>query len=129
MTTQGVALRVAPSTRTPICIPPTLTAANEGEPHLSTVDGLHYDFQSAGEFVSLRDAGGNGQGVEIQTRQTPITTVTPYTNPYTGLATAFARSSSAGASTHEPPTARLADRLCHSSVALGQSPLMIDSCC
>ncbi len=64
----------------------TLTAANEGEPHLSTVDGLHYDFQSAGEFVSLRDAGGNGQGVEIQTRQTPVTTVTPYTNPYTGLA-------------------------------------------
>ncbi len=65
----------------------TLTAANEGEPHLSTVDGLHYDFQSAGEFVSLRDAGGSGQGVEIQTRQTPVTTVTPYTNPYTGLAT------------------------------------------
>jgi hypothetical protein len=63
----------------------TLTAANEGEPHLSTVDGLHYDFQSAGEFVALRDAGGHG--VEIQTRQTPVTTVTPYTAPYTGLAT------------------------------------------
>jgi hypothetical protein len=58
-------------------------AANEGDPHLTTVGGVHYDFQSAGEFVALR-----GDGVEIQTRQTPIaTTFNPGTNPYTGLAT------------------------------------------
>ena len=57
---------------------------NDGDPHITTVDGVHYDFQSAGEFVSLRD----GDGLEIQTRQTPIaTTFNPGPNPYTGLAT------------------------------------------
>jgi len=54
----------------------------DGDPHLTTVDGAHYDFQSAGEFVSLRDGG-----TEIQTRQTPIaTTFFPGPNDYTGLA-------------------------------------------
>ncbi len=58
-------------------------AANEGDPHMTTADGAHYDFQSAGEFVSLR-----GDGLEIQTRQTAIaTTFNPGTNPHTGLAT------------------------------------------
>lgn len=56
---------------------------NDGDPHITTVDGVHYDFQSAGEFVALR-----GEGLEIQTRQTPIaTTFIPGPNPYTGLAT------------------------------------------
>ena len=55
---------------------------NDGEPHLTTMDGVHYDFQSAGEFVALRD----GNGLEIQTRQAPGSTATPYVNPYTGLA-------------------------------------------
>ena len=59
-------------------------AANEGDPHLTTVNGIHYDFQSAGEFVSLRDS----DGTEIQTRQTAIeTTFTPWADPYDGLAT------------------------------------------
>src|SRR5262245_9042137 len=54
-----------------------------GDPHITTVDGVHYDFQSAGEFIALR-----GDGLEIQTRQTPIaTTFLPGANPYTGLAT------------------------------------------
>lgn len=58
--------------------------ANDGEPHITTVDGIHYDFQSAGEFITLRDANG----LEIQTRQTPVaTTFAPGMNPYTGLAT------------------------------------------
>ncbi|MDH3523879.1 MAG: glycoside hydrolase [Acidobacteriota bacterium] len=58
-------------------------AAMEGDPHMKTVDGVHYDFQSAGEFVSLR-----GDGLEIQTRQTAIaTSFFPGANPYTGLAT------------------------------------------
>ena len=39
---------------------------NDGDPHLTTVGGIHYDFQGAGEFVALRD----GNGLEIQTRQT-----------------------------------------------------------
>ncbi len=56
---------------------------NDGDPHITTVGGIHYDFQGAGEFVSLRD----GNGLEIQTRQTPIATAAPATSPYTGLAT------------------------------------------
>ncbi len=52
-----------------------------GDPHISTVDGLHYDFQSAGEFVSLR----NSSGMEIQVRQTPVSTATPLTDAYSGL--------------------------------------------
>jgi hypothetical protein len=58
--------------------------ANEGDPHITTADGIHYDFQSAGEFVALRDV----DGLEIQTRQTAVaTTFFPGANPYTGLAT------------------------------------------
>lgn len=52
-----------------------------GDPHLVTVDGVHYDFQSAGEFTALRQ-----KGLEIQTRQTPVPTATvPISNPYTGI--------------------------------------------
>lgn len=56
---------------------------DNGDPHLTTVDGTHYNFQSAGEFVLLR-----GGGVEIQTRQTPVgTTFDPGPDPYDGLTT------------------------------------------
>lgn len=52
-----------------------------GDPHLTTVDGVQYDFQSAGEFTALRQ-----KDLEIQTRQTPVPTATvPITNPYTGI--------------------------------------------
>lgn len=52
-----------------------------GDPHLKTVDGIHYDFQSAGEFTVLR-----GESLEIQARQSPVPTVTvPITNPYTEI--------------------------------------------
>jgi hypothetical protein len=62
------------------CGPTTL----EGDPHLTTADGTHFDFQGAGEFVSLRDP----DGMEVQTRQTPIpTTFFPAPNAYDGLAT------------------------------------------
>jgi len=54
---------------------------NDGDPHLTTVDGTYYDFQSAGEFVMLRD----GNGLQIQTRQTPVPTAPPVANGYTGL--------------------------------------------
>lgn len=57
--------------------------ATDGDPHLTTVEGIHYDFQSAGEFVALRE----GNGMEIQTRQTPVqTTMNPPTSAYSGLA-------------------------------------------
>jgi lysyl endopeptidase len=55
-----------------------------GDPHITTADGIHYDFQGAGEFVALREGGG----LEIQTRQTAVaTTFTPITDPHDGLAT------------------------------------------
>jgi len=64
-----------------------------GDPHITTVDGVHYDFQSAGEFTALR-----GDGLEIQTRQTPVaTTFLPGANPYTGLATCVATYSAVAA--------------------------------
>jgi hypothetical protein len=45
---------------------------------------VRYDFQGAGEFVTLRDSSG----LEIQKRQTPVaTTFNPGQNPHTGLAT------------------------------------------
>jgi FtsP/CotA-like multicopper oxidase with cupredoxin domain len=56
--------------------------SDDGDPHVRTVDGTHYDFQSVGEFTLLRDAE---DGLEIQTRQTPVTTATPVTDSYTGL--------------------------------------------
>jgi hypothetical protein len=59
-------------------------AAHEGDPHLTTVNGVHYDFQGAGEFIVLRDY----DGLEIQTRQAPIaTTFNPGADPHDGLAT------------------------------------------
>jgi lysyl endopeptidase len=56
----------------------------DGDTHVTTVDGVHYDFQAAGEFVSVR----RGDSMEIQTRMEPIaTTFNPGPDPYDGLAT------------------------------------------
>lgn len=53
-----------------------------GDPHITTVDGVHYDFQSAGEFIALR-----GDGLEIQTRQTAVSKQgVSGANAYTGIA-------------------------------------------
>ncbi|HIK12189.1 MAG TPA: FG-GAP repeat protein [Oscillatoriaceae cyanobacterium M33_DOE_052] len=40
-----------------------------GDPHLVTLDGLRYDFQSAGEFILLKSTSGD---LEVQVRQKPI---------------------------------------------------------
>jgi hypothetical protein len=63
------------------CIQEVRRGGSDGDPHLSTVDGVRYDFQSGGEFVLLRD----GNGLEIQTRQTPVSAHSPVANAYTGL--------------------------------------------
>lgn len=60
---------------------PSNDAANRGDPHLTTVNNINYDFQGAGEFVALR----HGDGMEIQTRQTPISTAGAVANAHTGL--------------------------------------------
>ena len=44
-----------------------------GEPHVTTVNDVYYNFQAAGEFIALLDS----DGTEIQTRQTPIPTLAP----------------------------------------------------
>ena len=55
--------------------------SDNGDPHIHTLDGKRYDFQAAGEFVLLRD----DEGMEIQTRQMPVTTANPITDSYSGL--------------------------------------------
>jgi subtilisin family serine protease len=55
----------------------------DGDPHVTTVDGVRYDFQGAGEFVLLKESNG----FEIQSRTRPVATaLTPLADPYTGLA-------------------------------------------
>ena len=57
--------------------------AMDGDPHVTTLGGVHYDFQGAGEYVALRDI----DGVEIQTRALPISTTFTPLDHYDGLAT------------------------------------------
>jgi hypothetical protein len=52
-----------------------------GDPHITTVDGLRYDFQGEGDFVALR--GDNG--MEIQLRMAAVSAAWPLTDPYSGL--------------------------------------------
>jgi hypothetical protein len=58
-------------------------ANDDGDPHITTTNGVHYNFQAAGEFTALRDL----PGVEIQTRQSPTSTFGPFFDGYTGLTT------------------------------------------
>jgi hypothetical protein len=59
----------------------TSTGGGWGDPHMTTVDGVHYDFQSAGEFTALKE-----DKFEVQTRQRPVpTTTVPGPSAYTGL--------------------------------------------
>ncbi len=53
---------------------------DDGDPHITTVNGIRYDFQSAGEFVVLRD-----NAIEIQARQKPVPTQVPIQNAHNGL--------------------------------------------
>lgn len=48
-----------------LCEKPKGKGGSNGDPHLTSMDGLHYDFQAAGEFLLLR----SGSDLEIQARQ------------------------------------------------------------
>ena len=64
--------------------PPVAAAEDRGDPHISTTNGVRYDFQAAGEFTALRH---DDTTFELQTRQSPVlTTFIPGANPHTGLA-------------------------------------------
>lgn len=52
-----------------------------GDPHITTVNGRNFDFQSSDEFVLLK-----GINEEIQVRQTPFGAEVPITDPNTGIA-------------------------------------------
>ena len=52
-------------------VPASGDASGRGEPHITTFNGVNYDFQGAGEFVHLTDASG----LEIQVRQMPVSSV------------------------------------------------------
>lgn len=54
---------------------------NDGDPHITTVNGIHYDFQAGGEFVALREANG----MQVQTRQTPVASA-PWVSVNTAIA-------------------------------------------
>jgi hypothetical protein len=57
-----------------------------GDPHMTTVNGTHYDFQGAGEYTELRH-----DGLMVQARQRPVpSTTVPAASQYTGLATCVA---------------------------------------
>lgn len=71
------------------CTPPTL----EGDPHIVTADGTHYNFQGAGEFVSLKDP----DGAEVQTRQKRVSTDFIGTDAYDGLTTCVSLNSAVAA--------------------------------
>lgn len=85
-----------PATRLKDWLDPTNTGVIgvDGDPHVTTLDGVRYDFQGAGEYTVLRDPAG----VEIQARQTPIaTTFNPGADPYSGLATCVSLNSAVAA--------------------------------
>ena len=55
-----------------------------GDPHITTTNGVHYDFQGAGEFVLLK----KGTEFEVQSRMTPVSTAGPAAlDPRTELST------------------------------------------
>ncbi len=47
---------------------PSGPGGSNGDPHLTSLDGLRFDFQAAGEFVLLRSNSGD---MEVQARQEP----------------------------------------------------------
>lgn len=84
-----------------------------GDPHITTANGIHYDFQGAGEYVALLDTQS---GLEIQTRQEPVaTTFNPGPDAHDGLATCVSINTAVAARvgkhriTYEPNLSGVAD--------------------
>jgi hypothetical protein len=80
----GTQVAAAQAFRNAYCFAgPNNTTADAGDPHITTTNGISYDFQAAGEFVVLTN---DDTGFEVQSRQSPVqTTFIPPPNPYTGL--------------------------------------------
>jgi hypothetical protein len=112
---------------------------SEGDPHQRTIDGVRYDFQSAGEFVLLRHSGNlKGQAggtnvsatyspedaAEIQVRQFPVATTA---NTCVSLNSAIAAQVGKHTVTYEPNLSGEPDpsglqlRIDHNLVALDPS--------
>lgn len=85
---KGQSVRITAKANKKHCVPPTTQSpggansaantpggascqgncgASNGDPHLTTINGYHYDMQGAGEFVMLRSKSG----FEVQTRDVP----------------------------------------------------------
>ncbi len=68
-------------------------AGVHGDPHITTTNGINYDFQGAGEFVMLK----HPEKYEVQTRMTPVATTGPLpANPHTGLSNCVSINTAAG---------------------------------
>ncbi|TDM06146.1 MAG: hypothetical protein C4K60_16010 [Ideonella sp. MAG2] len=72
---------------------------NDGDPHIQTVNGLNYDFQTGGEFVALRS-----QSMQIQTRQRPVDNL-----PWVSVNTAVAAKVGTSRVTWQPGTGVVPD--------------------
>jgi hypothetical protein len=84
-TTVSVAPNGTPSCAWNYKVHVTSDGGGWGDPHMTTVDGVHYDFQGAGEFTAL-----HGDKFVVQTRQKPVPSAAVVVNPYTGLGTCVA---------------------------------------
>jgi hypothetical protein len=64
-------------------VPASAGPSDRGDPHITTTNGINYDFQAAGEFTALRNSATN---FELQVRQTPVSTASVVgPDPHTGL--------------------------------------------